>query len=81
MPAISYPNMSIHNRTRQNGQAGIDVEILGLGCPRPDQLSMRKNAFEHGTRRRAAGGNRAIHLVFPIGSFARSGLVEPSAFV
>jgi hypothetical protein len=45
MPAISYPNMSIHNRTRQNGQAGIDVEILGLGCPRPDQLSMRKNAL------------------------------------
>src|SRR6266436_5869628 len=33
MPAIPCPNMSIHNRRRPNGQAGIGEEILAV-CPR-----------------------------------------------
>src|SRR5258707_11603493 len=41
MPAIPYPNMSIHNRSRQSGQAGTGEEILAV-CPRRYHMSAVK---------------------------------------
>jgi hypothetical protein len=77
--------MSIHNRSGQNGQAGDAGEIsasaaqgfIKLGrafCPREDPIGVRIVALQ--TR-----SLFALALVFPIGSFGRSGLVLPSTLV
>jgi hypothetical protein len=61
MPAIPDPNMSIHNRSHENGQAGIDGEILASaaqGLIRP---------LLEPERLRIASLRRLFHLVFPIG--------------
>src|SRR6476660_10471455 len=41
MPASPQPNMSIHNRSRQGGQAGTGVGILAV-CPRRYHMSAVK---------------------------------------
>jgi len=68
--------MSIHNRSLQNRQAGIDGEILassaqGIGSSLRGQKALLEACIVP---------FRSI-WVFPIGSFARSGLVGSATFV
>jgi hypothetical protein len=70
MPAIPDPNMSIHNRSRQNGQAGIDGEILASAAQGISRLLHPRKDLICALRRVAGAIERLFHLVFPIGSFA-----------